>query len=352
MPKRQDHSRRCTFAALLCGLVWAFSPSPTTATPPQSETRPLRIAILGFASGAEKVEWKKRGTFESRLTAALGRDRRAALIDDSLTQAALTGIGYDGATNLSREVARGIGAAIGCDFFILGKTGAFTRSDRVGESHEEAFAGLLIADGRTGHLTLFDFIIEKAEIRAAAQTRVGEEIEARAGRYLDSMLAFDGARLSAPAANREAAEEVPEEGSARAAGFKPPEFINRVKPVYTDEADRADVTATVEALVLFRASGEVGDIDIVRWAGFGLEESSLQAIRQLKFRPATRAGQPLAVRALVRYNFRRLNERDADRKPPASPSGQRDFSFSALNAINSWSLLSASRLNDFSHCLR
>ena len=299
---------------------------PLIAAPPPAFARlqrPLRIAVIGFASGADKVEWKKRGPLESRLAAAFGRDRRAALTDDSLTQAALAGLGYDGATNLSREEARGIGAAIGCDFFILGKTGAFTRSDRVGESHEEAFAGLLIAEGRSGQLALFDFMLEKAEIRAAAQFRVGEEIEARAGRYLDSMLAFDNARLATPAASQEAAEEVPEEGSARAAGFKPPEFLNRAKPVYTEEADRADVTATVEALVHFRASGEVADIDIVRWAGFGLEESSVQAIRQLKFRPATRDGKPIAVRALVRYNFRRLGERDADRKPPASSSGQR-----------------------------
>ena len=283
--------------------------------------RPLRIAVIGFASGADKAEWKKRGPLESRLAAALGRDRRAALIDDSLTRAALAGLGYDGATNLSREEARGIGAAIGCDFFILGKTGAFTRSDRVGESHEEAFAGLLIAEGRTGRLAHFDFILEKAEVRAAAQFRVGEEIEARAGRYLDSIRAFDSARLSAPAASWEAAEEVPEEGSDRAAGFKPPEFLNRTKPVYTEEADRADVTATVEALVLFRASGEVADIDIVRWAGFGLEESAVQAIRQLNFRPETRDGKPIAVRALVRYNFRRPGQRDTDRKPPVSSSG-------------------------------
>lgn len=324
-------------------------------TPPAAlarTQRPLRVAILGFASGAEKVEWKRRGPLESRLATAFGRDRRAALIDDSLTQAALAGLGYDGATNLSREEARGIGAAIGCDFFVLGKTGAFTRSDRVGESHEEAFVGVLIADGRTGRLALFDFLLEKAEIRAAAQARIGEEMGTRAGQYLDSMLAFDSARLSSPVTNREAAEEMPEPNSALAAGFTPPEFINRVKPVYTEEADRADVTATVEALVLFRASGEVGDIDVLRWAGFGLDESSVQAIRQLKFRPATRDGKPITVRALVRYNFRRLGEGDADRKPPAAPAGQRAFSFSALNAISSWSFFSASLLNDFSHCLR
>ncbi len=106
---------------------------------------------------------------------------------------------------------------------------------------------------------------------------------------------------------RELIEDLPEEGSPKVNGFKPPEFLNRVKPEYNSEAEQADITATVEAMVVFRSTGEVGEIEIVRWAGFGLDQSSERAIRQLKFKPATRDGKPISVRALIRYNFRRVS---------------------------------------------
>jgi hypothetical protein len=86
----------------------------------------------------------------------------------------------------------------------------------------------------------------------------------------------------------------------------------------------ADITATVEAMVVFRSNSEVGAIEITRWAGFGLDESSERAIRQLKFKPATRDGNPISVRAMIRYNFRRVTgpanklEQPAS-KPPDKP---------------------------------
>ena len=99
---------------------------------------------------------------------------------------------------------------------------------------------------------------------------------------------------------------MPAEGSPQSTGFTAPQFLNRVKPEYTEEAGRADINATVEAKAVFRADGEVGEVEIIRWAGFGLDESAERAIRGLKFKPATRDGRAVSVRALVRYNFRRL----------------------------------------------
>ena len=61
----------------------------------------------------------------------------------------------------------------------------------------------------------------------------------------------------------------------------------------------------MDAEVEVGAGGEVGRVEIVRWAGFGLDDSVVSTIRQMHFRPATRDGQPVAVRVLLRYNFRR-----------------------------------------------
>lgn len=297
-----------SFVALVMSLT--VDGAPINGAQQQSTARPLRVALVGFADSSQKVDWRSRGAFATLLVGALKSgvtsDARVTLVDDSLTNAALAGVGYGGSLNLSLAEARNIGAAVGCDFFILGKADSFTRSERAGEAHEESFAGVLIGDGRTGRLAHFDFIVKKALRRETSQTEVARELETRAAEYVRKMFEFRAAREAAAPVG-EAAEELPDADSAPAAGFTPPEFSSRTKPAFTEAADRADVNATVEARVVFRATGEIGEIEITRWAGFGLEESSIDAIRQLKFKPATRGGKPLSVRALVQYNFRRLD---------------------------------------------
>lgn len=278
---------------------------------------PLRVAIVGLAS--KPTEDSRR--IESALAEAFARDQRVVLIDSSMIKPALTGVGYDGSINMSEDEARRLAAAIGCDFFIVGKMEALSRSEREGESHEEAYAGLLIVDGRTGTLAVVDFVSQKASTRDAAVSALAKSLGARAASFAERMI--QGRSLNAgkpndnqdhPRAPRESAgervEDIPDDGSPAAVGFAPPQFLNRVKPDYTAEAEQADITASVEALVVLRSTAEIGEIHIVRWAGFGLDESAKRTIHQLKFRPATRDGKPVSVRAVIRYNFRRVAERN------------------------------------------
>jgi TonB family protein len=99
-------------------------------------------------------------------------------------------------------------------------------------------------------------------------------------------------------------EDAPEEGSPAAAGFREPAPYRRLRPAYTDEAARAGAEATVDVSVEVGADGEVGRVEVVRWAGFGLDEAVVSTVRQMHFRPATRDGRPFPVRILLRYNFR------------------------------------------------
>lgn len=288
----------------------------------RTTTQTLRVALLGFP--APKANNESRA-LESALGEALGRDSRVDLIEQPMIQPALKGIGYGGSINLSKEEARRLGSAIGCDFFIAGKVEALTRSEREKESHEEAFAGVMIVDARTGALARFDFISEKAPTRDAALGALVKAFAGRAVDYIDRMIQVRGLIQKLPSKDSTSAgpspgdfvEDLPGEGSPRAAGFKSPEFLNRVKPEYTNEAEQADIAATVEAWAVFRSDGEVGPIEIIRWAGFGLDESSERAIRQLKFKPATRDGKAVSVRALIRYNFRRVDEPAITRDQPA-----------------------------------
>jgi TonB family protein len=297
--------RILVMVALICGL----SVTARALVGGMMRQSPLRVALVGF-SGAIAGERAGDDQPQSVLRAAFSLSARVVLIDAAQIKPALAGVGYDGSINMSRDEARRLGAAIGCDFFIIGKRDSFTRSDAKQESHEEALVGVMVVDARTGELASFDLINEKAPTRAAALDALIKTLAARAGAYVERMIAHRAGRDAArDAANvGERVEDLPNLNSAAGAGFTPPEFLNRVKPDYSAEAERADITATVEAMAIFRADGTVGEIQIARWAGYGLDEAAERAIRQLKFKPAMRDGHPVSVRAAVRYNFRRISE--------------------------------------------
>ena len=44
---------------------------------------------------------------------------------------------------------------------------------------------------------------------------------------------------------------------------------------------------------------------MVKWAGFGLDESAIATVKKLRFKPAERDEKKLTIKGLVRYNFRR-----------------------------------------------
>jgi TonB family protein len=282
--------------------------------------RPLRVALIGFAPFASDSNGAEARAIESSFKDALARDARVSITEPSQLRSALAGIKYGGSINMSKDEARRLGAAIGCDFFIVGKAEVFTRSEREREEHEEAFVGVMIVESRSGALAVFDFVNARASTRVAALDVLIRSLNAKVAVYAQRMNESRMRREAVPAQTApprasdvnasalETVEDMTDVESAVGAGFKAPEFLNHVKPEYTDEAGRANITATVEALAVFRANGEIGEIEITRWAGFGLDEAAERAIRQLKFRPATRNSRPVSVRASVRYNFRRIGD--------------------------------------------
>jgi TonB family protein len=86
---------------------------------------------------------------------------------------------------------------------------------------------------------------------------------------------------------------------------RPPRPYRRFKPVYPESAAHAEVEAVVDVLVDIDAHGEVGHIEIARWAGYGLDQAVIETIKQMHFFPAMRAGVAVPMRVLLRYNFRK-----------------------------------------------
>lgn len=78
-----------------------------------------------------------------------------------------------------------------------------------------------------------------------------------------------------------------------------------VKPVYPEAALRAGLEGLVVLEAIVDERGRVGDkIKVVRRLGHGFDEAAVAAVRQWRFRPATRNGKPIKVRRIFPFLFR------------------------------------------------
>lgn len=79
--------------------------------------------------------------------------------------------------------------------------------------------------------------------------------------------------------------------------------LAKPEPQYSEEARRNLVMGTVVLRVVFSRTGEVTNIRAVQTLPFGLTERAIAAARMIRFRPATRLGQPVNVSMQLEYNF-------------------------------------------------
>lgn len=274
-----------------------------------SEARRVSVAILDFGA----AETGPRAA--ARLWTALAADTKFSLMNRDLSGAAARGAFYAGSLNMTREEARDLGAAIGSDFFITGNSETLRRSPSTGSIYYEAYASVFIVSARSGKLVMWDHIVSTATTTVEAEARMLIELDGRAALYSHALNRSqeEESKERAAALVREVTviepllEEASEEDDADQKGFRPPLPFRRLRPVYPATAARAEAEATVDVMVEIHANGEVGHVEVVRWAGFGLDEATVATVRQMHFRPAERDGVPVPLRALLRYNFRRPN---------------------------------------------
>ncbi len=87
-------------------------------------------------------------------------------------------------------------------------------------------------------------------------------------------------------------------------GVSPPALMYKVDPALTDLARAAKVSGTVLIAVVVNVDGTVGEVKVLRSLGYGLDENAVEAVKQWKFKPGTKDGQPVPVYAQVEVNFR------------------------------------------------
>ena len=86
-------------------------------------------------------------------------------------------------------------------------------------------------------------------------------------------------------------------------GIEAPRLLREVKARYTDEARRRGTTGNVILEIVITRDGNVGDVSVRRGLGSGLDERAIEAVRQWKFAPARRLGQPVDVIVEVAVEF-------------------------------------------------
>ncbi len=87
-------------------------------------------------------------------------------------------------------------------------------------------------------------------------------------------------------------------------GVTAPQIVYRIDPTYSEDARKARYQGTIVIEAIVRKDGSVEVIRVVRSVGFGLEERAMNALRQWKFSPARRNGQPVDVAVNIEVNFR------------------------------------------------
>jgi TonB family protein len=88
-----------------------------------------------------------------------------------------------------------------------------------------------------------------------------------------------------------------------APAVQPIVILEKSNPVYTDEARRLRIEGEVLVEVIFRASGQVQTVRVVKGLGHGLDEAALRAAEQIRFKPAIQQGQTVDFPAVAHIVF-------------------------------------------------
>jgi TonB family protein len=289
----------------LCLCVSVVFGLKTEAPGSQSE-RTIRLSVLEFGetpfgkSASEAVRQK------------LGSSSDVTVADADLSRAAAKGIGYTGSLNLSVSEASDLGAALATEFYIIGEAQTLRRSSFQAAIYFESYCSIFLVSARTGQLLFWERPSFENADAATAETHLTKYLSDDA--LLRRLIGFikkarereriQRSMLAAPA--EALIEEAPEdEKTAEVQGIRLPRPYRRLRPEYPETAARAEAEATVDVIVDVGANGEVGGVQIARWAGFGLDEATVATVRQLHFFPAMKNGTHIPMRVLLRYNFRK-----------------------------------------------
>lgn len=294
----QSNSRR-----FVCGCVVLFGLLTTVLS--QTTNRPTSLTILDLGNTSFA------GFAADKLRLGLKPIEGVTVLDSELTRAAAKGAGYSGSLNMLLTEARDLGAALSSDFYLIGDAQTLRRSSSSTPVFYESYCSIFAISSRSGRLTFWDRLSVEAASPQQAEERLLKQLQdtsfiERIYSAIKRGQANEQTQRALTVPVAPLIEEAPEdEKAAEAQGLRLPRPFRRLKPDYPATAAKADAEATVDVIVDVGADGEVANVEVVRWAGFGLDEATVATVRQLHFFPAMRNGTAVPLRVLLRYNFRK-----------------------------------------------
>ena len=276
-----------------------------------AQSRPTRITVLdlGTAPTGSHAAAEIRKIFQPR--EPLESRQEFELVDQDQSRAAALGAGFKGSLNMGVPEARDLGSAMACDFYFMGEAQTVKRSPSTGPDYYESYAAVFLVSARTGRLVLW----ERPAIQGDSPGEAEKALLANLGsdesrqRYVVAIRRVQederAERVTAVESGAQIIEVMSDYDNGANQEVRAPRPYRRPKPPYPETAARAEVEATVDVLVDIDARGEVERVEIVRWAGYGLDQSVIDTVRQMHFFPAQRDGVSIPMRVLLRYNFRK-----------------------------------------------
>jgi TonB family protein len=306
IPNDQSRPTVNRSAALIVAIVALFLLVNVSPVQAQTSGRRLTIAVLDFGETALAREALEKFLSNLKL------ENTVEIFDRDQARAAARGAGYAGSLNLSLNEARNLGAVLGSDFFVLGDAQTLRRSPSAGPVYFEAYASIFLVSARTGRLINWERPNFRSATAEAAEHSLLKEL---AGVPLRNRILVSTRRAAEEERAERAVmidseipiiEEAPDDDKvAEAEGLRLPKPYRRFLPPYPETAAAAEAEAVVDVLVDLDSRGEITRAEVVRWAGFGLDQATLETVHKLHFFPAMREGVAVPIRVLLRYNFRK-----------------------------------------------
>jgi TonB family protein len=299
--RKSSMLRRCTLLWALVVVVIALSCAAAQSPLPQ-------IAVLPFAGDGEEVAAKAADD----LASALENELQVAG-SETFSPGRIAPIVSDARRldfNPRCEDAQTLGARLGCDFYVMARATGAPRSGGKDVRYFETRVDLFFVDARTGALIRWEPVVVKGETPPESLRAAQTALREKAAPTLAALKAFRQAEIERAGAATPDADALDLRSGEVPPDVTPPIFFQRPRPEPTPDARDARVAATVTADVTLGTDGKVKNVEIVRWAGYGLEDAVRAALRGYRFKPAQRGKSPVAIRLLTEFNFRTVRSQN------------------------------------------
>ena len=95
----------------------------------------------------------------------------------------------------------------------------------------------------------------------------------------------------------------------------PPIVIHKVDPEYSEQARQSKCQGVVVLNVVVQRDGTVRNVRVAQSLDRGLDEKAIEAVRQWRFRPGMKSGEPVDVAAIIEVTFRLSGKTSAEEEP-------------------------------------